>query len=171
LWDPSYVSSSWIGASVQLIPRMKSWVNQYYPDTKIAITEYSWGAESHLSGAIAQADVLGIFGRDGVDIATFWGSLDGTLPVRGAFKMYRNYDGNKSTFGDISVAATVANPDNVAAFAAQRSNDNALTVMVLNKYLSNNTPITVNIANFPIGGAAQVWQFTSANTIRMRCGH
>ena len=165
LWDTSYVSSSWIGASVQLIPRMKSWVNQYYPGTKIAITEYSWGAENHISGAIAQADVLGIFGREGVDLATFWGSLNNGYHVRNAFKLYRNYDGNKSTFGDTSVAATVANPDNVSAFAAQRSTNGTLTVMVLNKYLTNNTPITVSLAGFIASGPVQVWQFTSANTI------
>jgi len=165
LWDTSYVSSSWVGASVQLIPRMKSWVNTHYPGTKIAITEYSWGAESHVSGAIAQADVLGIFGREGVDLATFWGSLNSGYPIRNAFKLYRNYDGNKETFGDISVAATVANPDNVAAFAAQRSSDDALTVMVICKYLSATTPVTVALANFTAGGPAQVWQLTSAATI------
>ncbi len=165
LWDPSYVSSSWIGASVHLIPRMKSWVDQYYPGTKIAITEYSWGAENHISGAIAEADVLGIFGREGVDIATFWGSLNSGYQVRNAFKMYRNYDYNKSTFGDTSVSASVANPDNVSAFAAQRSTNGTLTVMVINKYLTNNTPVTVNLAGFTASGPAQVWQFTSANTI------
>jgi hypothetical protein len=165
LWDPNYLSTSWIANRVQLIPRMKSWVNQYYPGTKIAITEYSWGAENHISGAIAQADVLGIFGREGVDLATFWGGLDGNKPVRNAFKLYRNYDGSKSTFGDISVAATVANPDTVSAFAAQRSTNGTLTVIVINKYLTNTTPITVNLAGFTASGPAQVWQFTSANVI------
>jgi hypothetical protein len=165
LWDTSYVSTSWIGASVQLIPRMKSWVNAYYPGTKIAITEYNWGAEGHISGAIAEADVLGIFGREGLDLATFWGNLDSTAPIYKAFKMYRNYDGNKSTFGDTSVSATVANPDNVSAFAAQRSTNGTLTVMVICKYLTNNTPITVNLGNFIPGATAQVWQLTSANTI------
>ena len=29
-------------------------------------------------------------------------------------KMYRNYDGNKSTFGDTSVSASGPNPDNVS---------------------------------------------------------
>ncbi len=166
LWDPNYTSTSWINNKVKLIPRMKEWVNAHYPGTKIAITEYSWGAESHISGGIAQADVLGIFGREGVDIATFWGGVgSGNEPTRNAFKMYRNYDGAKSTFGDTSVSATVANPDNVSAFAAERASDGALTVMVLNKYLTGDTPITVNLANFTAASTAQVWQFTSANTI------
>ena len=40
---------------------------------KIAITEYNYGGNNHISGAIAQADVLGIFGREGVFAANFWG--------------------------------------------------------------------------------------------------
>ena len=165
LWDPNYVSSSWIGNSVKLIPRMKEWVNAHYPGTKIAITEYSWGAGGHISGAIAQADVLGIFGREGVDLATYWIGLDSTALIYQAFKIYRNYDGNKSTFGDTSVSATVANPDNVSSFAAQRGSDNAMTVMVLNKYLTSNTPVSVNLANFAASSSAQVWRFTGTNTV------
>ena len=165
LWDTSYVSSSWIGASVQLIPRMKAWVNTCYPGTKLAITEYSWGAEGHISGAIAEADVLGIFGREGVDLATFWGGLNSTAPIYNAFKLYRNYDGSKSTFGNISVSATGANPDTISAFAAQCSTNGTLTVMVICKYLTNSTTITVNLGNFIPGATAQAWQLTSANTI------
>ena len=64
-------------------------------------------------------------------------------------KMYRNYDGNRSTFGDTSVAADGCRiPTTLSAFAAQRSTDSALTVMVINKALSSATPPTVNLANF-----------------------
>ena len=165
LWDPNYFSTSWISNRVKLIPRMKEWVNANYPGTKLAITEYSWGAEGHISGAITQADVLGIFGREGVYLATFWGGLNPAAPIYNTFKMYRNYDGQNSAFGDTSVSASVANPDNVSAFAAQRSADGTLTVMVLNKYLTDTTPITVNLAGFAAAGTAEVWQLTAANTI------
>jgi PKD repeat protein len=81
-------------------------------------------------------------------------------------KLYRNYDGNRSTFGDTSVAAaSTANADNLSVFAAQRSSDNALTVMVISKVLSGSTPVTVNVANFSPASAAQVWQLTSSNAI------
>jgi len=165
LWDSNYVSSSWIGSSVHLIPRMKAWVNTYYPGTKLGITEYSWGAEGHISGAIAEADVLGIFGREGLDLATFWGGMSSPAPIAQAFKIYRNYDGAKSTFGDTSVSASVANPDNVSGFAAQRGSDGSLTVMVVCKYLTAATPITVQLSNYAVSGAIQVWQLTSANRI------
>ena len=72
LWDPTYVDQSWINDKVMLIPRMKKWVSTYYPGTQIAITEYNWGAESDINGATAQADIFGIFGREGLDMATRW---------------------------------------------------------------------------------------------------
>ena len=55
-------------------------------------------------------------------------------------EIYRNYDGNLSTFGDTSVSAAVANPDYLSSFAAVRSSDGALTVMVINKQ-QGSTPV------------------------------
>jgi len=165
LWDPTYVDESWINDRVQLIPRLKSWVNSNYPGTSTGITEYNWGAESHINGATAQADIFGIFGREGLDMGARWATPASSTPTYKAMKMYRNYDGNKSTFGETSVAATTANPDTVAAFAAQRATDGALTVMAISKYLSSITPATINLASFQHAGIAQVWQLTAANTI------
>ena len=167
LWDPNYTDDSYLGDNgfkINLIPRLKGWVGTYYPNTLIALNEYSWGAEGHISGATAQADVLGIFGREGLDMACRWEAPAAGSPVANAFKMYRNYDGNKSVFGDISVFASVTNPDQLAAFAAVRSADGALTVMVVNKSVSD-TPLQLTLANFNMLGTAQVWQLTSANTI------
>ena len=166
LWDPAYVDESWINDRVQLIPRLKNWVSTYYPGTLIGITEYNWGAENHINGATTQADILGIFGREGLDMAARWTTPASTTPTYKAMKMYRNYDGPKSTFGDTSVAATTANPDTVAAFAAQRSADGALTVMVDQQDICRRARLsTINLANFSHGGSAQVWQLTAANTV------
>ena len=102
LWDPTYVDESWIGGAgweggiVKLIPRMKEWVTANYTGTKLAITEYNWGALDHINGAVAQADVLGIFGREGLDLATLWGPPTVNQPGAYAFRMYRNYDGATS---------------------------------------------------------------------------
>jgi len=164
LWDPNYRDDSWINDRVRLIPRLKEWVNQYYPGLKIGITEYSWGADGHISGAIAQADILGTFGREGLDVANRWVVPATDSPTFKAVQMYRNYDGQKSTFGEMSVAAEVANPDNVSAFGAVRTNDGALTVMVLNK-ITATTPISISLTNFSHRGTANVWQLTSANAI------
>ena len=165
LWDPNYLDQSWINSVIKLIPRMKQWVAQYYPGTKTGITEYNWGAENHINGATAQADILGIFGREGLDLATRWTTPAATSLTFKAMKLYRNYDGNKSTFGDTSVSAAGPNPDNLSTFAALRSTDGALTIMAINKQLGISSPATFTVTNFSPAGVAQVWQITSANAI------
>ena len=165
LWDPAYVDETWISTPVRLIPRMKSWVAADYPGTRIGITEYNWGAENHLNGATAQADLLGLFGREGLDLATRWTTPGSTTPTFKAIQMYRNYDGRRSTFGDSSVYAGGPNPDQLAVFAAERSSDGALTVMAINKVLSGSTPAVFTLTNFTGTGAAQVWQLNASNVI------
>jgi hypothetical protein len=165
LWDPNYTDESWINNKVALIPRMKNWVAASYPGTRTGITEYNWGAESHINGATAQADILGIFGREGLDMATRWTTPKADTPTYKAMKLYRNYDGKKSGFGGTSVQAIAPNPDTLAAFAAQRTTDGALTVIVINKSLDSPALPALSLANFVPKGTIQVWQLTSANTI------
>jgi len=166
LWDLNYTDPSWINNKVYVIPRIRGWVNQYYPGLQTGITEYNWGAEGFINGATAQADIFGIFGREGLDLATRWTTPDPSTPTYKAMKMYRNYDGSKSTFGDISVSDSVPDPDTLSSFAAVRSQDGALTVMVINKSLTAGVLAHINLANFPPRtGVAQVWQLTSANAI------
>src|SRR3989442_1313333 len=97
--------------------------------------------------------------------ATRWTTPSATTPTYKAMKMYRNYDGNKSTFGDISVSDNVPDPDTLSSFAAIRSSDGALTVMIINKSLSGSTLANVSLNNFSGSGLSQVWQLTSANVI------
>jgi ABC-type uncharacterized transport system YnjBCD substrate-binding protein len=81
-------------------------------------------------------------------------------------KMYRNYDGARSTFGDLSVRVSGGNPDELSSFAALRSSDGALTVMVVSKALSGNTAVNLTLANFASAPSAQVWQLDRTNAIR-----
>ena len=55
LWDPGYSENSWIAQStagngpIRLLPRLKDKIAANYPGTRLAITEYNYGAgESHL---------------------------------------------------------------------------------------------------------------------------
>jgi len=166
LWDPNYKSKSWIADKVYVIPRLKGWITaNYYEGTPVAITEYNWGDEGHINGATTQADIYGIFGREGLDMATRWTVPANDSPTFKAMQMYRNYDGANSGFGDTSVSASVPNPDDLSAFAALRE-DGTLTVMVINKDLNGTTPVKLALAHFRKVGSAQVWRLTSGNAIQ-----
>jgi len=164
LWDPTYVDESWINTTMAFIPTMKSLVANNYPGTRTAITEYNWGALDHINGALAQADVLGIFGREGLDLATLWAPPSAGQPGAHAFGMYLNYDGAGARFGDTAVRATSADQDKLAVYAAQRSTDGARTVMVVNK-TADDLVSSLSIANgtTALGSKAQVWRYSAAN--------
>ena len=175
LWDPNWTDESWINSKINMIPTLRSWVDTHYPGTKIGITEYNWslngGYDNNIAGAVIQAEVLGIFGREGLDLATRWGSSANNPAslIFKAMKIFRNYDGQRSSFGDTSVSATTsANPDEINAFAAERSTDGALTLMAVNKQISGDRPTTFALSNFAHRGIAQAWRLdASGNTTRL----
>lgn len=150
LWDPEYAPSDWwvtrdflYGNGSAVIPRMYELIEQHYPGTKLAITEYNFGGPDTLAGALAQADALGIFGREALDMATVWEPYADWLnmtvetfsarPIIYAFRLYRNYDGEGSQFGNQSLLATSSDQDAVSIYAARRNIDDALTVVLINK--------------------------------------
>lgn len=153
LWDPDYVDASWIDDRVALIPRLRGWASDYYyPGTPLAITEYNWGAERHMNGATAQADVLGIFGREGLYLAARWATPAKGSPAYLAMKLFRNADGAHHGFGETSVAARAPDPDRVASFAALRG-DGALTVVAINKQLDRPAPVSIALSRFGASGS------------------
>ncbi|MEI9953222.1 MAG: glycoside hydrolase family 44 protein [Pseudomonadota bacterium] len=104
LWDPTYRDESWIKETIRLIPRMKSWIADNYPGRKTSIGEWSFGADDHISGALATAEALGRFGQQGLDAAFYWG---GPRPGTGtfwAFRAFRNFDGKGGRFLDFSLS-------------------------------------------------------------------
>ncbi len=142
LWDSSYrekspIDDSW-GKPIRLIPWFQDKIKERYPGTRLSMTEYNFGAGKHISGGLAQIDVLGALGREGVYLANYWGDGPGNtdLPpyIATAFKLYRNYDDKRGTYGDTAVSATPADLEKASVYAATDSTrKNTLTVIVINK--------------------------------------
>jgi hypothetical protein len=167
---------------------LQSWVTKNYPGTKTAIDEYNFGGLESINGAVTQADVLGIFGQYGLDLATLWPTdlYSKQGPANEAFAIYRNYDGAKSSFGDVALAscsttavlAAACVPTAPAAadetgqaqlsvYGALRSSDNALTIVVINKTFGGLTS-TLSLANAgALAGSAEVYQYSSANVTQI----
>jgi hypothetical protein len=104
-----------------------------------------------VSGALAQVDVLGVLGREGVYLATYWGNGAGVgkLPpyIASAFELYRNYDGKGSKYGDTAVKASVQDDNLASVFAASDSKQpGVLTVIAINKTQQKRFDATFTIA-------------------------
>ncbi len=165
-WDSTYTENSWIAQSFRgflpILPSLSSSIQQYYPGTKLAITEYNFGAGNSISGGIAQADVLGIFGRSGVYVATLWGIRTGTVNdiyAASAFRLYRDYDGQHGTYGSTAVRATTEDVAESSIYAAIEGQDaSRLHVILLNK---TRAPLQfhVTIAGTTAYLTAEAWGF------------
>lgn len=167
LWDPDYTENSWIGQwfshRLPLIPTVQNSIDTYYPGTDLAFTEYNYGGNDHISGGIAQADVLGIFGKYGVSLSTYWGS-NGAY-TNAAFRLYRDYDGSQSTFGDMKVTASISDKVNSSIYASTFTDDHdTLTLVVLNKHLTEAIAGTFTISSPRTFGSARVWAFDSGSS-------
>ena len=139
LWDDTYTETSWItqccsGGPIRLLPRLKDKIAANYPGTRLAVTEYNYGGAAHISGAIAQADVLGIFGREGLFAANLWRLAGNNSFIYGGFEMFRNYDGANGSFGDTSIRATTSDVPNASVYASVDSgNANRMVLVCINK--------------------------------------
>ena len=138
-WDPTYVENSWIttdvigGKPLNLVHYLQKSIDDFYPGTKLAITE--WGNftdYSQVSAGIYSADILGAFGKNNVYLATYFGRLMGFSA--GAFKMFRNYNGANGRFGNTSVAGQSSDNSKVTVYPAiSGTNDTRLNVLLINR--------------------------------------
>lgn len=149
LWDPSYTEDSWItqystSGPIDLLHRLESKIAASYPGTGLAITEYNYGGTNHISGGIAQADVLGIYGREGVYAACYWSLTGADDYVWGAFDAFLDYDGAGSGFGDTSILASTSDVPGTSVYASlDAGSEDRVIVVALNK---TSAPVDVGVS-------------------------
>ncbi len=161
LWDSTYLEDSWIATycsdKLPLLPNVQKSIDTYNPGTKLAFTEYSFGGDEHITGGIAQADVLGVFGKYGVYVANVWGG--GSYTAAG-FNIYTDYDGQGSTYGDTKVKAETSDNENTSVYASVDANDDSkLHVIMINKNYDAPMDINFNIASDKAYKSAKVFAF------------
>src|ERR1700679_1664534 len=148
---------------MQLIPRFRGWVSTYSPGPLLSLSEYSIDSgNKSIVDAIAEMDVLGIFGREPIDFADMWNPPGPQDPIAYAFRMFRNYDGNGSQFGDTSVSAASSDQGSLSIYAAQRASANGVTILVINK-TTGTLASAIAIANVSLPATAQVYTYSGTS--------
>ncbi len=148
LWDRNYVSESWISKTTMgkngayVLPRVREWIEQGNPGMKLCLGEYNFGGSDNISGTLAQCELFGILAQEKVDLAFIWSHPEGSQFA--AWKLFRNYDGKMHTFGDQFLPAK-SNQENLSIFAARRSSDQAVTVVLINKNLGGSCHLNLKL--------------------------
>jgi hypothetical protein len=165
LWDTTYNETSWISTSLQqpirLIPRMRDKIKFHYAGTKLAITEWNYGAGGHISGGVAAADVLGIFGREGVGMAAYWALVGDESFANAAFRAFRNYDGAGAAFGDTSIHAGSSDVATATVYASTDAADPDRVVIVAINKATTDKNADIVIDHPAAFTRLQVWTLTA----------
>jgi hypothetical protein len=147
---------------------MKEKIAGHYPGTRLAITEYNYGGGEHVSGGVAQADALGIFGREDLFATALWDLQGGTGYVDGAFALFCNYDGAGGRFGDTSIGASTSNHEATSVYGSvDQGRDDRMVIVAVNKS-TGPTSAEILVAHPVDFAGAQTWQIgaSSASPIR-----
>ncbi len=173
LYDPAWVSESWIADlgdwdanhydKPNFIPRVRAWIDQHCPGTKLAITEYNFGGDDTASGAVAQAELFGIFAREGVDLAARWVAPTSNTRAERAFTLFLNYDGAGAEVQGSSVHAASGDVDQIGAYAF--ADTSRRTLLLTNKTTASRTVAV----SFPsaLDGAWTLYGFDTDNPVRL----
>jgi len=152
-WDPIYKDPSWIGAEtahiIQVIPLLKEWIAECNPGMLTSIGEYSMDGGDNISGGVAEAELLGIFAREGLDMAFLWGEPTPNSSIHFGFAMLRNPDGKFTSFGDRYLPAKVDAPTDVSVHTARDSASGRISFVLVNKRGAKDARVTLKL-NKPI---------------------
>lgn len=149
LWDETYREDSWIADSgtdlIPILPNIQQSIDKYYPGTKLAITEYNFGGDFDISGAIAEADALGIFAKYGVYCANLFA---GNAPYQiAAINLYTNYDENGNGFGDTLVSCESENMEVTGYASIDGDEEDVVKLVVMNKSFDEEKDVVIDLEN------------------------
>jgi hypothetical protein len=163
LWDPGYVDESWINERMRVLPLLREWVAQNHPGLGISIGEWNFGAESHMSGALATAEALGRFGTEGLTSAYIWTSPKERSPASWAFRAFRNFDDAGGHFLDWSVPVRGVGTL-TSLFASRDTNRRHVVAVLLNFAPLSPLSVRVSVASCGAVSAARAVTYAGGAT-------
>jgi len=170
----AYFDTNWYPR--QMIPRLQKKIASAYPAggtaaPGLSFSEYNPGCETSIGGGVAQADLLGVFGREGVFAATAWPMHSTTANfLVAAFDLFRNYDGNGAVVGDLAVLADSSNYKTASVYAFAHSDaTTGIEVVAINKNASAQS-VTIQLADVPALTSATLYQLAGKSAAVARVG-
>jgi hypothetical protein len=162
LYNESYVDESWVNEPVALLRRLANWTALASQaggaelDVRVAVSEFAFGPQSLVSTALAHAEALAVFAREGVYQASVWTQpTPGSIPGETPWRMFLNYDGLGATLaaGGAAVGAASADAEKITVYAylqppgaAQQQQQPLLQLLLFSKAPPSVGSVNVSVA-------------------------
>lgn len=169
LYDETFVENSWIGQWFQsylpLFPKIHESIDTYYPGTKHSVSEYNFGGGDHISGAIAEADALGVFAENEIYMAALWPLSEDISYQLSAIDLYTNYDGEGASFGDTLVPSSTSDHERATSYAAIHGEDaSSVNLVLTNKSMTDNQNAAITLNSDISYSSAAVYGITGESS-------
>ncbi|HTF80195.1 MAG TPA: glycoside hydrolase family 44 protein, partial [Cytophagales bacterium] len=170
LWDQNYYISGgtgpmgYYGQAPKLVRRYKDIIKEEFPGLKMGITEWNSSYdESKVVSGLYTADLLGVFGQEDIQVATYFDRPKAYTAT--GFKLFRNYDGKNSTYGDTYVQAVSSDIPNATVYASvdSKSTNELLHIVAISKNMNGATNGTFTINGAKNYDKAEVYYFDASS--------
>lgn len=150
LWDSDYTENSMTVLMnkqfTPVIPTLQASIRINYPGTRLSFSEYDFGGGDNITGAIAQIDALGTFAREDVFMACLNPVNDDYSFQTAALRLFTDYDGSGSDFGDTLVYSDNEGDNMSSVYASvDKAAPEKLYVILTNKNMINTKDMFITI--------------------------
>lgn len=148
LWDEEYSDDTRLYSSYEenmpVLPWLSSVIDSSYPNTKLSISEYSFGGGGDMSGCIAQIDALGTFAENNVYLACLVPDEVSSYQ-KAAVNLFTDYDYKGSRVGNISVRSDMKDSTASCYAISDELENDKLWLILTNKNLSEDKTFDISI--------------------------
>jgi hypothetical protein len=161
-WDRAYKPSggeqgtTWIWEPMYLLPRIQDMIREYLPELKLAITEWNWGGNDTVNGALVHALAYRALMREGAYAACEWGPPRAGDPALLAYRLFRNYDGKGGSFAGRYIDGSTADPE-LTVFGALDRKGRLLRVVAVNTDPASAREVTLDAGLTLVAGTVRTF--------------
>lgn len=178
LWDENYIEPSWLTGSKlnnephKILKRIQLAIDTYFPSVGIMIGEWDFGHDMDIAHGIATADALGVFANENVQIANRWNTSSGNAGnyTSAAYKLFRNYNGNLGTVGDLCLPTSFNSKNKASVWASKSSSDAKTHIIILNKSITSSNEYEIKLGEENLY-VESVWGFDESSSTLLERDH
>lgn len=161
LWSPDGADAFDVAdrSHVQFLRRMRATIDQFSPGLPLMISDWRFGGEDSMSGAIAISEALGIFAQEGVHAAAHADTLAAGTPGWFAFKMFGNYDDRGGSYQGTAFAVAVDDLPDVDVFAA--GDGTTLRLVLINTSPERAQRVGLDLGSVETVGGSMLYTYSS----------